>query len=75
MDIYLAAAASALARQAMTTTHQLPSVRDEDAFYARATWNFPTWIFDIPSWVSQMLALVRTGHRKTPEPARLARHA
>ncbi len=74
MDIYLAAAANALAHQAMTG-HEPPSVADEDAFYARSTWNFPTWNFATPAWVTHVLALVRSVHRTTPEPARVARHA
>lgn len=69
MDIYLTAAADALARRAMTTEHHLTPSTGEDAYYAQHTLGFT-----MPRWVSPLLALARRTHLA---PARVpaARHA
>lgn len=73
MDVYLAAAADALTHRA-TAAHRLPSAPDEDAYYARSTWNLPIWIFDIPVWVGRMVALVRTSRNNTSARLSATRH-
>lgn len=70
MDMLLAAVANTPARRAMNAERRPATPAHEDAYYARHTLNVI-----LPNWMAGLFALLRRGHRLSPQRAYTTRHA